>query len=42
MLKKYEVKGKILSITNLATNTALIAVENKISNVRDLAKKHKM
>ena len=27
--KKNEVKGKIPNITNLATNTALTAVENK-------------
>ena len=31
-----EVKGKIQNITNLATNTALTAVENKIPNVSKL------
>ena len=29
------------SINNLATNTALTAVENRISNVSDLVQKHK-
>ena len=35
----YEVKNELLSITNLATNTALAAVENKIPNVSNLVKK---
>ena len=39
MLKIIEAKCKILSITNLATTTALTAVENKISNVSNLVKK---
>ena len=34
-----EVKGEIPSISNLATTTALIAVENKITNVSNLFKK---
>ena len=34
-----EVKGEILSITNLASTTALTAVENKIPNVCNLVKK---
>ena len=34
-----EVKNKILNITNLATITALTAVENKIANVSNLVKK---
>ena len=34
-----EVKGKIPHITNLATTTALPAVENKIPNVRNLVRK---
>ena len=34
-----EVKGEIQSITNLATITALIAVENKIPNISYLVKK---
>ena len=34
-----EVKSQIPSITNLATNTALIAVENEIPNVSNLVKK---
>ena len=34
-----EVKGKIPNITNLATTTALTAVENKIPNVSNLVKK---
>ena len=33
------VKGKISSITNLATATTLTAVEKKISNVSNLVKK---
>ena len=32
-------KGEIPSITNLAANTALIAVGNKICNVSNLVKK---
>ena len=32
-------KGEIPSITNLATTTALIVVENKICNVNNLVKK---
>ena len=39
ILKKNEVKGQIPSITNLATTAALIAVENKISDVSNLVKK---
>ena len=39
MLKIIEAKCKILSITNLATTTALTAVENKISNASNLVKK---
>ena len=35
----YEVKNKILKITDLATITALTAVENKIPNVSNLVKK---
>ena len=31
-------ENKIPSITGLATNTALIAVENKIPNISSLAK----
>ena len=34
-----EIKNEILSITNLATTTALTAVENKIRNVSNLVKK---
>ena len=34
-----EVKNKISNITNLATTTALTAVENKIPNVSILVKK---
>ena len=34
-----EVKSKISSITNLATNTPLTAVENKIPSVSNLVKK---
>ena len=34
-----DVKGKITSITNLATNAALTTVENKIPNISDLIKK---
>ena len=37
--KTNEVKGEIFSITNLATTTALAAVENKIPNVSILVKK---
>ena len=33
------VKDKILNIANLATTTALTAVENKIPNVSNLVKK---
>ena len=35
----YLVKGEIPSITNLATTTALAAVESKIPNVSNLVKK---
>ena len=34
-----QVKSKIRNISNLAASTALTAVENKIPNFRDLAKK---
>ena len=34
-----EIENKILSISGLATNAALTAVENKISNISSLAKK---
>ena len=34
-----EVKGEIPSITNLATTTALTALENKVPNVSNLVKK---
>ena len=34
-----EAKGKIPNFTNLATTTALTAVENKVPNVRNLVKK---
>ena len=34
-----QVKDKILSITNLATTTALSAVENKIPNASNSVKK---
>ena len=37
-----EVKGEIPIITNLATNTGLTAFGNKISNVSNLVKKHKI
>ena len=37
--KIYEVKNKIANITNLATITALNAVENKIPNVTNLVRK---
>ena len=33
-------KGKICNITNLASTTALTAVENKIPNVSNLVKKN--
>ena len=35
-------KGKIPSITGLATTTALTAVENKIANVNNVVKKQIM
>ena len=35
-----QVKNKITNITNLATTTALIAVENKIPNVSNVVKKN--
>ena len=35
-----EIEGKILSISGLATNSALTTVENKIPNVSSLAKKN--
>ena len=34
-----EVEGKILSISGLATTTALTAVENEIPDISDLVKK---
>ena len=34
-----EIEGKILSISGLATNSALTAVENNIPNVSNLFKK---
>ena len=34
-----EIKGKIPNITNVVTNTALTAVENKITTVSNLVKK---
>ena len=37
--KVTEVEGKIASITRLATNSTLTAVENKTSNVSNLVKK---
>ena len=37
--KVTEIEGKIPSISGLATNTALIAVENKIHDVSSLVKK---
>ena len=39
--KSYEIEGKISSITGLATNSALTAVENKIPNVSSQKKKKK-
>ena len=36
---KYEVEGKIPSITGLATNSALTAIENKIPDISSLVKK---
>ena len=39
MLKLMRLKMKYLILTNLATTTALIAVENKIPNVSNLVKK---
>ena len=39
--KSYEIEGKISSITGLATNSALTAVENKIPNVSSQKKKQK-
>ena len=38
--KVNEVKGEISSINNLATTTALTAVENKIPNASNLVKKN--
>ena len=38
--KVNQVKSKIRNISNLAATTALTAVENKIPNFRDLAKKN--
>ena len=38
--KVKEVKSQIPSITNLATNTALFAVENEIPTVSNLVKKN--
>ena len=37
--KVTEIEGKILSITGLATNSELTAVESKIPNVSSLVKK---
>ena len=37
--KVSEIEGKILSISDLATTSALTAVENKIPSVSDLVKK---
>ena len=37
--KVTEIEGKIPSISGLATNSALTAVENKIPDVRSLVKK---
>ena len=37
--KVSEIEGKILSITSLATTSALTAVENKTPNVSNLLKK---
>ena len=37
--KTTEIEGKILSISGLATNAALTAVENKIPNISSLVKK---
>ena len=37
--QKTEIENKISSISGLATNSALIAVENKIRNVSSLVKK---
>ena len=37
--QKTEIENKIPSISGLATNSALIAVENKIRNVSSLVKK---
>ena len=39
ILNNYEIKNKILNITNLATTTAVTVVENKIPNVSNLVKK---
>ena len=39
MLKKNEGKGKISSITSLATTTAIAAVGNEMPNVSNLVKK---
>ena len=39
MLKYIRLKTKYLILLNLATTTALTAVENKIPNVSDLVKK---
>ena len=39
--QKTEIENKISSISGLATNSALIAVENKIRNVSSLVKKKK-
>ena len=40
--KIIKIEGKILSTTSLATNAALTAVENKISDVSYLVKKKKI
>ena len=37
-----EIEGKITSISGLATNTALTAVENKIPNISSLVKKSRL
>ena len=38
--KVNEVKNKISNISNLATITALTAVENKLTNISNLVKKN--
>ena len=41
-VKVTEIEGKIPSITGLATNSAFIAVENKIPDVSSLVKKDRL